>query len=518
VLFTLHRKEVSMSMNLSFSGQLSQQQQLNLAPQLLQWLRLLQVPAQSLDQLVRGELESNPALEQDELSSDAQADDADLLAAADAIEPHEDWPGLEERFSVLADIDSQWVEETSLPGTTDRVSEQERHNYQMQSITGDETLATILLQQIAVCAESDTLKRNAALLVGMLDERGYVSETMAEIAAELDISVEAAEQALALVQSLDPVGVGARDLSECLQLQLCGSDAVTRLARRVVKDCLHALAQGRVSSIANHLGVTEAEVSEAIAMIRTLNPAPGKSVGGSDIVQEVTPDIVIELSAEGEFEISVVDDSLPRLRISRYCRSLIEKGNLTADEMSYLRGRIRAASFLIDGIEKRGTTLRRIAEEIIRVQHHFLRGDEGDVRPLTMAKVAGIIGVHDTTVSRALAEKYVQTPVGLFPMKKFFCVGYRCDDGSAMTPEMVRRRIETMIMDEEPESPVRDEDIAAKLQEEGIPVARRTVAKYRGELGIPSSKERMQRTRPLRVLAGGKKTEEEFAPAVAMMG
>ncbi len=507
-----------MSMNLQFSGQLSQQQQLNLAPQLLQWLRLLQVPAQSLEQLVRGELDSNPALELEDALLDGDIAALEESIASEMSSESDEWPALEERFSVLADIDSQWAEETALPGVVDAVAAQERRDYQMQSITGAETLSGSLLAQIAVSAEDAELKRHAALLVGMLDERGYLDSTLDVIQEEIGISEQAAKQALAFVQSLEPAGVGARDLSECLLLQLVGDSAEIELARRVVSDCLPALATGRIAGIADHLGVTEQDVKDAWALIRSLDPVPGKSVGDAEVAQTITPDIVIRLNAEGEFEISVVDDSLPRLRISRYVRSLIERGNLAPAEIRYVRSKIRAASFLIDGIEKRGSTLRRIAEEIIRVQHHFLRGDDADVRPLTMAKVAGIIGVHDTTVSRALAEKYIQTPVGLFPMKKFFCVGYRCDDGSAMTPEMVRRRIEAIILEEDVASPVRDEDVAAMLQEEGVPVARRTVAKYRGELGIPSSKERIQKNRALRVIAGGKKSDDELAPAVAMMG
>ena len=507
-----------MSMNLQFSGQLSQQQQLNLAPQLLQWLRLLQVPAQSLEQLVRGELDTNPALELDDHGVEGDLEAYEESAVSELSAQSEEWPELEERFSVLAEIDTQWAEEAAMPGALDTATAQERRDYQMQSITGAETLSGALLAQIAVSAEKDELKRHAALLVGMLDERGYLDSTLDVVQEELEISASAAKKALAFVQSLEPAGVGARDLSECLLLQLIGDSAEVQVARRVVSDCLPALATGCIGGIAEHVGVTEAQVQDAWTLIRSLDPAPGKSVGTGEVAQTVTPDIVINLNAKGDFEISVVDDSLPRLRISRYVRSLMERGNLTPGEIRYVRSKIRAASFLIDGIEKRGSTLRRIAEEIIRVQHHFLRGDESEVRPLTMAKVAGIIGVHDTTVSRALAEKYIQTPVGLFPMKKFFCIGYRCDDGSAMTPEMVRRRIEAIIMEEDAGSPVRDEDVAAMLQSEGVPVARRTVAKYRGELGIPSSKERVQKNRTLRVIAGGVKPDEDLAPAVAMMG
>lgn len=510
-----------MNINLNLSGNLSQQQQLNLAPQLLQWLRLLQVPAQSLEQLVRGELETNPALEQDDGASDDLLDERssetdDILAASG--EDTGEWPELDERFSILAELDSQWAHEAKAQGGADVQGDQERYAYQMQSITADVTISDLLLKQIAVCGEPDDRKQLAALLIGCIDARGYIEEDLTNLAELWNANLSDVESALSLVQSCDPVGVGARDLQECLLLQLQESGDVEAHARILVREYLPALAQGRIDSIAQHMQISREAVIAAQQRIRALDPAPGKRVADGQPVQTVTPDIIIKLNPDGGFDVSVVDESLPRLRISRYCRRLIEKGNLTPTEVRYVRSRIRAASFLIDGIEKRGTTLRRIADEIVRVQHQFLRGQELDIRPLTMAKVAGIIGVHDTTVSRALADKYVLTPVGLLPMKSFFCTGYRCDDGSAMTPDMVKRRIEAVIGEESPLAPVKDDDIAATLKEEGIPVARRTVAKYRVELGIASSKDRAKGNKPLRVLDGGQDKLESDAPAVAMMG
>ncbi len=291
-----------MSMNLQFSGQLSQQQQLHLAPQLLQWLRLLQVPAQSLEQLVRGELDTNPALELDDVGVEGDLAACEESAVSELSSQSEEWPELEERFSVLAEIDTQWAEETSMPGVVDTATAQERRDYQMQSITGAETLSGALLAQIAVSAEADELKRHAASLVGMLDERGYLESTLAVVQEELDLSASAAQNALAFVQSLEPAGVGARDLSECLLLQLVGESDQITLARRVVSECLPALATGRVGGIAEHLGVTEAQVEDAWALIRSLDPAPGKSVGTAEVAHTVTPDIVISLNAKGNLK------------------------------------------------------------------------------------------------------------------------------------------------------------------------------------------------------------------------
>ncbi len=497
-----------MNLNVNLSGSVSQQQQLNIAPQLLQWLRLLQVPAQSLEQLVRSELETNPALEIDESVADSDVDAADLpeeVAVEAAVEADDsgDWPELSERFDLLAELDTQWAEEQSVVSSIDMAQAQNQKDFQMQSLPSTQSLAESVLKQIAMMRElTAEEKACACLIAGSLDARGYLDVSLDSLAEESGLPVESLESALLAIQECEPAGVGARDLKECLLLQLSSSDPAHRMARRVVSEFIEALAQKRLESIARQMNVPLAEVEAAERLIRSLNPNPGSGAGLPEVTQEVVPDITIRLNSEGGFEIEMVEQSLPRLRISQYCRQMIERGGLSREDIAYVRSRIRAASFLIEGLEKRGSTLRRIAEEIIRVQFRYLRGEESEARPLTMSKVASFIGVHDTTVSRALSDKYVSTPLGILPMKQFFCAGYRCDDGSALTPEMVRRRIEVIIGAESPAKPIKDEDIAAQLQEDGIPVARRTVAKYRIELGIPSSKDRALSGKRLRVFHG----------------
>lgn len=509
-----------MNLNFNLTGNVSQQQQLNLAPQLLQWLRLLQVPAQDLELMVMNELQTNPALELDDGRADAAstADDLDL-PADDVRDEVSDREGQEltERFEILADIDSQWAAENGNLAGEDIGRRQERMDHQMQSLVSSPCLCDALLRQLTLADASAARKAHAEVVIGMLDARGYLDVSLPDLAAESEIAESALEQALALVQTFEPIGVGARDLRECLLLQLPAAQPECAIARRVVEHYLDALARGQIEGIARLMKVTVEDVRDAVKQIRALDPNPGKSFEEVGMITEtVTPDVAIRLNADGEFEIEVAEQSLPRLRISRYCRNLIEQGNLSKSDIAYIRTRIRAASFLIDGIEKRCSTLKRIAEEIVRGQHRYLRGEETAVRPLTMAKVASFIGVHDTTVSRALADKYVATPRGVVPMKQFFCAGYRCDDGSAMTPEMVRREIGRMIREESPACPIKDEDIAARLKDSGIPVARRTVAKYRGELGIESSKVRAVAGRKLRVIKGGQPVVACELPALAM--
>jgi RNA polymerase sigma-54 factor len=488
-----------MKMNLNLGQGIGQQQQLNLAPQLLQWLRLLQVPAQQLDLMVTQELEVNPALELAELELDADEWSDEL--PAEVPESQEEVPELadehlsdmDERMQALAQLDQEWDGDDARVSAADVATSQERMEYRMNSLTEASSMRDRLMKQIAVMGLTAAQKEAAEWLVGSLDERGYLDVPVSVLAEESGLSEAALLDGLQWVQSCEPAGIGARDLQECLLLQLSSDDPEHALPCRLIQECLESVAQQRLDAIAEYLDVELEDVEEAVHLIRTLNPYPGQVIQDDAPISTITPDIIIRRKEEGGLEIELADRHAPRLRISHSCRALIEQGDLSRNDLAYVRNRVRAAMFLIEGLRKRESTLQRIAEEIVRVQHRFLTGAERDTRPLTMAKVAAIIGVHDTTVSRALAEKYVETPVGLFPMKHFFQTGYQCEDGSALTPEMVRRRIHRIILNEDPAHPIKDETIAQQLQKDGIPVARRTVAKYRGELGIASSKERAVR-------------------------
>ena len=477
-----------MKLHLNLGQGLGQQQQLSLAPQLLQWLRLLQAPAQHLEQLVRHELEINPALEELEANEKSEGeDDGD-----DGLEEAGDEDMLDERMDVLAEIGREWDSDEASSSSDEIAASQDRMDYRMSMLTETSSMRDRLAKQIGIMGLSPEIKGAADLIVGTLDQRGYLDIPLETLAGESGMTLDSLTAALGWVQSCEPVGVGARDLKECLLLQLPGTEAETQLARRIVEQHIESVAQNRLEAIADHIDAELEDVQDAVRLIQTLNPYPGQAIESEEPVCTVTPDVIIRENEEGEFEIEVVERNVPRLRISHSCRALIEKGNLSRADLAYVRNRIRSALFVIEGLRKREATMRRITEEIIRIQHNFLRDAKQEIRPLTMAKVAAIIGVHDTTVSRALADKYIETPVGVFPMRHFFQAGYQCEDGSALTPDMVRQRIHSIIQAENPAEPIKDEDIAEILKKDGVPVARRTVAKYRVELGVGSSKERVQ--------------------------
>lgn len=480
-----------MKLHLNLGHGVAQQQQLNLAPQLLQWLRLLQAPAQHLEQMVRHELDVNPALEEleGEERNDSEDDFGDELEDA-GLDEGADADVLDERMEILAELGREWDGDETSASPSDVAVQQDRMDYRMSVLTESSSMREQLMKQMGVMGLPGPVKAAAELIIGTLDARGYLEVPLDVLSEESGHSAADLQEALGWVQSCEPAGVGARDLKECLHLQLTGEDADTLLARRLIDEHLESVAQGRLEAIADHVDMELEDVESAVRLIRSLHPCPGQLIGAEEPVVAVEPDVVIRESEEGELEIEVVERNIPRLRISHACRALIERGQLSRSDLAYVRSRIRSAMFVIEGLRKREATMRRITEEIVRIQHRFLKGEETEIRPLTMAKVAAIIGVHDTTVSRALADKYVETPAGVFPMKHFFQSGYQCEDGSALTPDMVRNRIHGIIRNEDPAEPIKDEDIARILQKDGIPVARRTVAKYRGELGIGSSKER----------------------------
>jgi len=474
-------------------------QQLNLAPQLLQWLRLLQVPTLELNSLVQAELDSNPVLElegdlpnndlpmpeTDERSTENPAEDDSCKNVSDE--------NMDARLATLNDIDNEWREDyehTSRLQRSSNAEDQKRHQFIMDSLSSEDSLQEHLLKQLTSYELSEREQAACEWIIGSLDHRGYLSVPILEIAEILCETEDFMEHNLRIVQLLDPAGIAARDLSECLTLQLDGKTAQHELARKIVSEYLEWVARKELDTLAEQLQVSRDEIEDALDLLRTLNPEPGRQF--TDVpVEYVTADVIISREEEG-FRIDLNDENIPHLRINGECKNMVEQKGIASGDQTYIRRKLRRASFLIQGISQRQETLRKVAAEILRVQYAFFDKDDGEIQPLTMGKVANIIGVHETTVSRALANKYIRTPRGLFEMKYFFRAGYRCSDGSALTPDAVKEMIEELVDQENHQVPLTDLQISSLLKEsKGLKLARRTVAKYRDELGIPASKVRV---------------------------
>lgn len=448
------------------SAHLAQQQVLS--PQMRQSLEILQATALELQQMVRQEMESNPVLEEE--------------VPDEPAEETEDEAGEDGEWEELRQLQDDWGT-FSAEGSQNGDTEAEvRRRHFLEGVAPPETLAHHLEQQLGRLALDPVQRRIATLLVGNLNEDGYLAATPEEVADEAGAETAEVIEMLHLLQTLDPPGVGARDLAECLRLQLARRGDGQGTAARIVEHHLDLLGRKKFGEMASALRVAPDEVREAGGVIATLNPKPGRIFNG-EAAPVLAPDVVIERVGD-EFVVSLVRDNVPHLRISRTYRDLLGEAAGAVEVRSYLRDKIRGGKFLIRSIQQRQQTILAIAREIAGRQRAFLEEGVSALAPMTMAQVAEAVGVHETTVSRATAGKTVATPQGVFEMRFFFTTGYRAADGAAVSSTSVKDAIAALIRGEDPHRPLSDQQIVARLDEQGLAVARRTVAKYREALGI----------------------------------
>jgi RNA polymerase sigma-54 factor len=319
-------------------------------------------------------------------------------------------------------------------------------------------------------------------LVGSLDDRGFLTVSAPDVALQTNLPLESVQQAVAALKGFEPPGIGSENLAECLLAQLTAKGRRDSLASRIIRDHFDLLTRRRIPEIARKLGVASDDVQGAIEEIGKLNPAPGRQFA-EDQNRVVVPDVVVEHDGN-DWKIHLNNDYIPRLRISSTYRDMIARGVLSKGERDYLKERMRSGKFLIDSIEQRQRTIERITREILKAQMAFFEKGVAYLRPLTMTQIADVVGVHETTVSRAIANKYIRTPHGVFEFKYFFTPGYQNDSGASVSNTSVKEMIADQIAAEDKAAPFSDQDLVAKLQEKGINIARRTVAKYREELAI----------------------------------
>jgi RNA polymerase sigma-54 factor len=290
---------------------------------------------------------------------------------------------------------------------------------------------------------------------------------------------------LAIIQDFNPTGVGSRDLRECLLLQLDRLGKSDSPAAAIVRDHLEALAAHRFQDVARALKISPEEAQKAGEFIATLDPKPGRAYS-TDTPAYVLPEVVVQ-KVDGHYLVILNDDNLPHVRISNHYRHLMEDPSTPPDVRNYITDRVKSGVFMIKSIQQRQQTLFRIATEIVKTQTEFLDHGLTRMKPLTMAQIASVVGVHETTVSRAVSGKYMQTPTGVFELKYFFAPGFKTENGEDISNKTVQDMLARLIADEDPNHPLSDQDIVVQLQSRGIRVARRTVAKYRLVMRIPPS-------------------------------
>ncbi|HEU5079580.1 MAG TPA: RNA polymerase factor sigma-54 [Opitutaceae bacterium] len=475
----------------SFSQDLRQRQtqSLVLAPQLRQSLKILQVAALDLRSVIQEELQANPTLEESPMEGESLDREPEPSSDPDAPVNNEepdrrDEMDFSKEFEILNKLDEDWRDYMSQAGGNQPYTSEdaEKRQHFFDSLVTETSLQEHLMRQADLADLSPEAYQAIQYLVGSLDDRGFLTQTINDIALQSGVPLEAAQQAAKALKSFDPPGIGAQNLEECLLQQLAAKGRSDSLAARIIRDYFQLLTRRRIPEIARKIGAHMDDVQIAIEEIGTLDPAPGRRFA-DDSNRVVVPDVTVEKDGD-KWNIILNSDYIPRLRISNTYKEMIAKGTLSKSERDYLRERMRSGKFLINSIEQRQQTIERITREIIKVQQEFFEEGVSKLKPLTMTQIADVVGVHETTVSRAIANKYIQTPHGVFDFKFFFTPGYQNDSGASVSNTSVKEMINDLIAGEDRSHPLSDQEIVAKLQNKGINIARRTVAKYREELGL----------------------------------
>jgi RNA polymerase sigma-54 factor len=353
------------------------------------------------------------------------------------------------------------------------------------------TLADHLATGVRLTVNDPRLRQLALAIVGELDDDGYLREPLDEIAARYGVSAEDALRALEAVQALDPPGVGARSLQECLLIQLRQAPVTDAVAIEIVGQHWDDLLEGRLDRIARAVGHPRARVDEALQAVRRLDSRPGRAFGVAEI-QYARPDVTVR-QVDGEWLVLVDDRALPPIRLSRRYAALL--AGPSDEAKSWVKERVRSARWFIWCIQRRQATLRHVTETVMRLQRPFLEGGTAQLRPLSLRDVAGAVGVHESTVSRLARRKYVDTPHGIFELRRFFTHAVPTRDGFTVSVDAALEMIRTMIAGEDPAHPLTDVELTAAVAARGLAVKRRTVAKYRETLGIAKASVRRRRGR-----------------------
>ena len=358
-----------------------------------------------------------------------------------------------------------------------------------------ETLNDHLLRQLADVDLDDELRDLAERIISTLDARdgGYLRVSLRDLlpADATADQLELAEWALEVVQQLEPVGVAARNLRECLLLQLPPDAPHGELVRRIIENHLEDLRDNRLPVIQRATNASIDEIKAAWAVLRKLNPKPGARFADAQVAA-VTPDIVVEKKPDGRYEVVLEDDRTPTLHISEYYRRRLASGNATAEEKEYIKRKINAAQWLIESIEQRRNTIIKVAQAIVDYQTAFLDDGPEHIQPLKMQQIAEKVGVHVTTISRAVDDKWIQTPRGILPLRRFFVGGTQSEDGEDVAWDIIRIKLQEIVDREDKSAPLSDDDLVLALKGQGLTVARRTITKYRQKMNIPSSRQRRE--------------------------
>ena len=460
-----------------------QAQSLTIAPQLQNSLKILQSASFDLRTAILTELQRNPLLEELPIEGVSVEAESELIQEnSDSRNDELDFDS--DDFSILEKISDDYMEnqmtDTVISGSDLQI--QERRDHFLNSLTQEESLQQHLIDQITLCDCDETTKENLVLLIGSLDENGYLNESPSNLSLQLNIPYPQFLEALDMLKTFNPAGIGAKDLQECLLIQLIRKQKEDSLAHTIINEAYPLLLRRRIQEIAKKLKVSDEAIQKALEEIAIMDPSPGKRFS-ADTNNVIEPDIRIFLE-DDIWKIELNNEYIPKLRISQKYKDLLAQGNLSKKEKEYLVENMRSGKFLINSLDQRQNTLKKISQKIIEQQPKFFVKSNPSLQPLTMQKIADDVGVHETTISRAIANKYAKTPHGVFPLKHFFNSGFTSESGETIANRSIKETIEKIIQKEDPKKPISDQAISKELEKEGIKIARRTVAKYREQQGI----------------------------------
>ena len=466
---------------MAFEAKLSlrQTQKMVMTPMLQQAISLLQLSRLEMLQTLHQQVEENPILEEAPEGSEELDDLPEAKATTD--EPMAETNG----EGSTPDID--W--ESYLQDASDyrpSLPREQIERFDSESLlTRPGSLQDHLLFQLHLTARDPELLRLGSLVIGDLDDSGYLQSSVDELASLANATPASVEAALRAVQGFDPTGVGARNLRECLLIQLEARPERHEVAEAIVRDHLHELERRQLGKTADALGVSLKETQEAVTLIASLEPKPGVTLSAEE-PRYITPDVYI-LKIDGRFLVTLNEEGLPRLRISSYYRQILSKrASIPREARDYVQEKMRSALWFIRSIEQRKRTLMKVTESLVKVQGDFLNHGISHLKPLTLREVADDISMHESTVSRVTTNKYVQTPQGLFELKYFFHRGVPSTAGDSVSSLKVKDLVRRYLTAEDSHKPLSDQKIVEILARiHGVEIARRTVAKYRGQLKIP---------------------------------
>ncbi len=470
-------------MRMGYELHIEQTQRLIMTPELRQAITVLQLSSLDLSMYIQQQLQENPLLE---LREDEVGSSEDFAGEESPVEQEEE----EDKSENEIDWE-EYFQDSSDTGTVRSEKREERQEYSYENFLSQmPTLYEHLMLQLNLspCQGRDRLI--GEYLIGNLDENGYLQVSLQDAASQLNIDISELNVILKMIQGFDPPGVGARNLIECLLIQVKQLGIKNKILNNLIKVYLSDLAKGNLNRIARNLGVTVQEVQQAADILKTLDPKPGRNFSNLNDTRYIVPDIILE-KVDGQYIILVNDVSIPRIAINSTYRSVLSQGkNYDPGTRRFVEKKLNAAAWLIRSIEQRRLTLYKVANCLVELQRGFLDHGVKYLKPLNLKIVAEMVGMHESTISRATSNKYIQTPQGVFEMKYFFSSGLSNISGTMISAESIKKMIQDVVADEDVKAPLNDRKISEFLRQKGIQISRRTVAKYRDELGIPAARRR----------------------------